>query len=180
MADSTQGLEVTIERRVEWHDTDAAGHQHHSAILRWVEQAEAELLRRHGLARLFGRTPRVRHEVDYRSRLWFGEPVRTRLRIAGLGRTSLRYEFTVHGESGVAAEGSMVVAHVAPGAPGATPWPDDVRAELGGSAPDGTGPAGGATAVGGTSPVGGTTAVDGTSSPGGASSAGGPAEVGGR
>ncbi|RKT54846.1 acyl-CoA thioesterase [Saccharothrix australiensis] len=127
-------FEATVERRVEWHDTDAAGHQHHSAVLRWAEQAEAELLRRHGLARLFGRTPRVRHEVDYRARLWFGECVRTRLRVVRLGRASLEYAFTVHGESGLAAEGRVVVAHVPPGASAGTPWPDDVRSALDGAA----------------------------------------------
>ena len=57
--------EVEIERRVEWVDTDAAGHQHYTAILRWAEAAEAELLRSLGIDWLFGRTPRVRHEVDY-------------------------------------------------------------------------------------------------------------------
>ncbi|MBW4718510.1 acyl-CoA thioesterase [Saccharothrix obliqua] len=122
---------VTIERRVEWYDTDAAGHQHHSAVLRWVEQAEAELLRGLGLAGLFGRTPRVRHEVNYRSRLRFGEVVRTSLRVVDLGRTSLRYEFAVRGATGPAADGVLVVAHAEPDAPGATPWSDDVRALLG-------------------------------------------------
>ncbi len=130
MATPDHRPEVTIERRVEWHDTDAAGHQHHSAILRWVEHAEAELLRGLGLSRLFGRSPRVRHEVNYRARLWFGESVRTRLRVVEVGRTSLRYDFTVHGESGVAADGTLVIAHVEPGAAGASPWPDDVRSTL--------------------------------------------------
>lgn len=122
--------EVTIERTVEWYDTDAAGHQHHSAVLRWVEAAEAELLRRHRIAWLFGRTPRVRHEVNYRARLWFGETVRTRLRIERLGRTSLSYAFEVHGTSGLAADGTLVVAHAEPDSPSATPWPDEVRAAL--------------------------------------------------
>jgi len=35
---------VVIERRVEWPDTDADGHQHHSVVMRWVEEAEAALL----------------------------------------------------------------------------------------------------------------------------------------
>jgi acyl-CoA thioester hydrolase len=122
---------MTVECRVEWHDTDAAGHQHHSAILRWVEAAEAELLRERGLAWLFGRTPRVRYEVNYRSRLWFGELVRIRLEVAQLGRTSLRYEFEVDGSGGVAADGSMTVVHAEPDAPAATPWPDEVRVALG-------------------------------------------------
>lgn len=123
--------EVTIERVVEWHDTDAAGHQHHSAILRWVEAAEAELLRTLGLDWLFGRTPRVRHEVDYRARLRFGETVRTRLRVAAIGRTSLRYGFEVHGAQGLAAQGQVVIAHAEPDSGRATPWPPHVRAALG-------------------------------------------------
>jgi acyl-CoA thioester hydrolase len=123
--------EVLVTRRVEWHDTDASGHQHHSAVLRWVEAAEAELLRGRGLDWLFGRTPRVRHEVSYRARLWFGETVTTRLRVLKLGRTSLTYAFEVRGREGVAAEGILVVAHAEPDAPSATPWPQQVREALG-------------------------------------------------
>lgn len=122
--------QAVVEHRVEWHDTDASGHQHHSAILRWVESAEAELLRRHGLDWLFGRTPRVRHEVSYRARLWFGETVTTRLRVARLGRTSLTYDFDVRGREGIAAHGTLTVAHAEPDSPSATPWPQKVRDAL--------------------------------------------------
>jgi acyl-CoA thioester hydrolase len=118
--------EVAIERTVEWYDTDAAGHQHHSCVARFVEAAEAELLRGHGLAWLFGRTPRVRHEINYRNRLWFGETVRVRLRVQRLGNTSLTYEFEVRGKDGLAADGVLVVAHAEPEWPTATPWPRDV------------------------------------------------------
>jgi len=125
------GPEVTIERTVEWYDTDAAGHQHHSVILRWAEAAEAELLRQHGVAWLFGRTPRVRHEVDYRSRLWFGEVCKTRFWVESLGRTSLTFAFEVHGQNGLAANGSVIVVHAEPDQDKATPWPDDVVKALG-------------------------------------------------
>jgi acyl-CoA thioester hydrolase len=124
---------VTITREVEWPDTDAAGHHHHSVVLRWVEAAEAELLRRHGQDGLFGRTPRVRYEVDYSERLWFGQTVEIELAIARLGEKSMRYEFTIRSGSGVAATGAMVVAFAAPDAPRALPWPEDVRVALEGS-----------------------------------------------
>ncbi|WP_232241213.1 thioesterase family protein [Kutzneria sp. 744] len=124
--------EVTIERVVEWYDTDAAGHQHHSVILRWAEAAEAELLRQHGVAWLFGRTPRVRHEVNYRSRLWFGELCKARFWVESLGRTSLTFAFEVHGSHGLAATGSVVVVHAEPDEGKATPWPEEVVAALGG------------------------------------------------
>jgi acyl-CoA thioester hydrolase len=122
--------EVEIERRVEWSDTDAAGHQHYTAILRWAEAAEAELLRSLGLDWLFGRTPRVRHEVDYTRRLWFGDIVRTRLWVDKVGRTSTRFLFEVHGPKGLAAQGSVTVAHTEPDQPKAAPWTDEVRALL--------------------------------------------------
>jgi len=122
--------EVEIERRVEWADTDAAGHQHYTAILRWAEAAEAQLLRDLELGWLFGRTPRVRHEVDYRGRLWFGEVVRTRLWVDTLGRTSVRFGFEVHGPRGLAAQGWVTAAHSEPHEPKSAPWTDEVRALL--------------------------------------------------
>jgi len=122
--------EVTVERRVEWYDTDAAGHQHHSSVVRFVEAAEAELMREHGLSWLFGRTPRVRHEINYRQRLWFGERVQTVLRVRRVGEKSITFDFEVHGENGIAADGSLVIAHATPDSPSATPWPQEVVAEL--------------------------------------------------
>ncbi|MFD9727299.1 thioesterase family protein, partial [Streptomyces sp. NPDC059072] len=122
---------IVVERRVEWQDTDAAGHYHHSTVVRWVEAAEAALLRRLGLSHLFGSTPRVHFEADYRARLWFGEAVRTELRVTEVGTGSLHYAFTVRGEGeGVAASGRMVIAHSAARATGSTAWPDDVREVL--------------------------------------------------
>ncbi|MEU4728993.1 acyl-CoA thioesterase [Streptomyces sp. NPDC023588] len=122
---------VVVERRVEWPDTDAAGHYHHSTVVRWVEAAEAVLLRRLGLAHLFGSTPRVHFEADYRARLWFGEAVRIELRVVEVGTSSLHYAFTVLGEGQEpAATGRMVIAHSAARAAGTTPWPDDVREVL--------------------------------------------------
>ncbi|MFJ8666294.1 acyl-CoA thioesterase [Streptomyces sp. NPDC093600] len=119
---------VVIERCVEWPDTDAAGHYHHSTVVRWVEAAEAVLLRRLGLAHLFGSTPRVHFEADYRARLWFGEKVRTELKVTKVGTSSLHYAFTVHGEADEAAvSGRMVIVHSASRATATTPWPDDVR-----------------------------------------------------
>ncbi|WP_326565151.1 thioesterase family protein [Amycolatopsis rhabdoformis] len=124
------GPQTTIVRTVEWHDTDASGHQHNSAVLRWAEEAEASLLRGHGLAWLFGRTPRVRHEVNYRGRLWFGDEVRVTMRVARIGRTSLTFGFDVVGPNGAAADGTVVVVHAEPDSPAATPWPDKVLSAL--------------------------------------------------
>lgn len=120
---------IEVERRVEWVDTDAAGHHHHGAVARWVESAEAELLRSRGLDWLFGRTPRVHYEVDYHRRLWFGDLVRVRLVLTRLGEKSMRFEFEVHSEEGLAASGNVVIAFASPDAR-AAPWPAEVRHAL--------------------------------------------------
>lgn len=121
---------VTVDRRVEWFDTDAAGHHHHSCVVRFVEAAEAELMRQHGVEWLFGRTPRVRHEINYRRRLVFGELVRTTLKVRRIGRTSMTFDFEVEGKDGIAADGSVVIAYSTPDSPSATPWPDEVVTAL--------------------------------------------------
>ncbi|MFE0643159.1 acyl-CoA thioesterase [Streptomyces sp. NPDC058877] len=122
---------VVVERRVEWLDTDAAGHYHHSTVVRWVEAAEAVLLRRLGLSHLFGSTPRVHFEADYRARLWFGETVRTELKVVKVGTSSLHYAFTVRNEGAeVAALGRMVIAHSASHATESAAWPGEVREVL--------------------------------------------------
>ncbi|MDN5933365.1 MAG: hypothetical protein L0I24_20260, partial [Pseudonocardia sp.] len=63
---------VTIRRRAEWAQTDAAGHHHWTAMPHWAEQAETVLHERLGIAeRTFGREPRVDVPVDFTARLYF-------------------------------------------------------------------------------------------------------------
>lgn len=120
---------VTIQRVVEWSDTDASGHYHHSTVIRWVEAAEQRLHEQLGVT-LFGKTPRVRYEVDYLSRLWLGDRLDVELTLASVGRTSLRYEFAVRHGDDVAARGVMVCVNSDPDVGTAAPWSDDVRAAL--------------------------------------------------
>jgi acyl-CoA thioester hydrolase len=57
---------ITVHRRVEWMDTDAAGIWHYTTAFRYLEHAEMELHRHLGIVeQTFGRMPRVRLEVDY-------------------------------------------------------------------------------------------------------------------
>jgi acyl-CoA thioester hydrolase len=84
--------QVTIERVVDWTDTDAAGQYHHATVLRWAEAADAELQDQLGLIELFGLVPRVRYEVDYKARLWFRDQVMVHLHVAAVGGASVRYD----------------------------------------------------------------------------------------
>ncbi|QFG69911.1 acyl-CoA thioesterase [Ornithinimicrobium pratense] len=127
--------QVVVTRTVDWVDTDAAGHYHHSAVIRWVEAAENALHEELGLLDLFGTAPRVRYEVDYLDRLWFREQVGTTLWVEKVGTSSLAYAFEVVGPRGAAARGRMICVNVgavdsAGSAGGACPWPPEVRERL--------------------------------------------------
>ncbi|MEV7607619.1 thioesterase family protein [Paenarthrobacter sp. NPDC089322] len=134
---------ASVERTVEWVDTDASGHQHNSAILRWVEAAEAELFRKLELPDYFPSAPRVQQVINYKAKLWFGQRVTASVRVQALGRTSLTLEFEVRGHpletpgggtpdggtsdgGNVAAFGTVTTVHVPYGTTTAEPWPDHV------------------------------------------------------
>jgi len=112
-------LPVQVHRtRVEWVDTDAAGIHHHSTVTRFVEAAEAALVRRLGIDGYFQVAPRRQWQVDYTASLRFGQEVTTELRVARVGRSSLTLAFEVWGEPHEgrprtrAAHGSYVTVHV--------------------------------------------------------------------
>ena len=130
------GARITIHRLVEWPDTDASGHYQNSAVLRWIQAAEAELHRALGIAeRTFGSTPRVRLEIDFRQVLWFLDEIAVELEVEGLGRTSCRQRFEVRRGDDLVAEGRTVIVYVPRAGEGAVPWPDDLRAALTGADP---------------------------------------------
>jgi acyl-CoA thioesterase FadM len=122
---------ITIRRRIEWIDTDAAGIYHWTTALRLVEAAEAAMhteLRIVGLT--FGRTPRVSVDADFRRSLRFNDLTDVELAVERLGRTSLGYRFVITGPSGPAVDGRLTVCHIAPGTGRPEPWPEDVRRAL--------------------------------------------------
>lgn len=127
---STPAAKIT--RYLQWPDTDASGHQHHSVIMRWAEEAEAALLGELGLSGQFGQTPRVRYHVDYHARLWFGDRVEVEIAVSRIGRSSLTYQFQANGPRGVAADGEMTIVHTETSSGGSAPWPQAVREALSG------------------------------------------------
>jgi YbgC/YbaW family acyl-CoA thioester hydrolase len=121
---------IEVRRRVEWADTDAAGHHHNTAVLRWLEEAETVLHERLGIVeQTFGRTPRVRLEIDFTERLYFRDIVSIRLAVAAVGRTSLTYSFEVARGEVVAARGRLIIVNAAAGE-GAQPWAAELRQAL--------------------------------------------------
>jgi acyl-CoA thioester hydrolase len=127
---------ASIERTVEWVDTDASGHQHNSAIMRWAESAEAELFRQLDLPEYFPSAPRVHQSINFRAKLWFGQRVTTTLWVQTMGATSMTLGFEVvadplgEHDGGLAADGTFVTAYVPAGGRASAPWPERFRAAI--------------------------------------------------
>ncbi|MGH8946430.1 MAG: acyl-CoA thioesterase, partial [Acidimicrobiia bacterium] len=104
---------ITLQRRVQWMDTDAAGIWHHSVVLRWFEEAEAELHRRLGIIdQTFGSTPRVRTEFTFSTQVRFDDLVDISLRVISLGKTSITYELDVECGADRVAQGRVVAVFI--------------------------------------------------------------------
>ncbi|TDI52969.1 MAG: acyl-CoA thioesterase [Acidobacteria bacterium] len=122
---------VSIRRRVQWIDTDAAGIWHHSTVARWAEEAEAELHRQLGIIdQTFGATPRVVVEFEFRSPLRFDDVVDVTITVAKLGRSSITYLIEVRKGETVAASGRMVAVFIDRESGRKRPWPEQIRRAL--------------------------------------------------
>ncbi len=119
---------LVLRRRIEWMDTDAAGIYHYTTVFRLAEAAEAALHTALGIAdRTFGATPRVGVTMDFKRSLRFNDEVEATLTVTAIGRSSVRYEFTLSGPHGVAAVGRLSACLVDRATGRATPWPNDMR-----------------------------------------------------
>ena len=115
--------------RVAWVDTDASGRIHYTAALKWAEATEAALFRRVGILGDYGRYPRRHVEAEYRRMLQFDDEVQVRLVVAGVGRTSVRFEWGILHRGETAVTGTHTVVFVSEEGR-AEPLRDDVRAAL--------------------------------------------------
>lgn len=122
---------ISIQRRVQWMDTDAAGIWHHSVVIRWTEEAEAELHRELGIIdQTFGATPRVRTEFEFHDVLHFDDVVDISLSVAGVGTTSVTYEVEVTRGSNVMARGELVAVLIDRASGRKERWPEPLRQAL--------------------------------------------------
>jgi acyl-CoA thioester hydrolase len=103
----------TTTRRVEFHDTDAAGIMHFSTFFTFMEEAEHELLRHLGLSVYLehnGETiswPRVSATCDFRDTVRFEDEVQIVVQIERLGKKSVTYVFHFRNGERAIAEGKM-------------------------------------------------------------------------
>lgn len=128
------GATITVRRRLEWMDTDAAGIWHYSTIFRFVEHAEHELMRHLDATWVYGHVPRVRVEADFLTPVTFGEEVATTLTVARVGGSSITYDAELIGPSGPVARCRVVTVFVDSVNGRAQTVPDELRALLSGTA----------------------------------------------
>ena len=122
-------IEQVERTKVAWVDTDAGGRIHFTAVFRWVEAAETALMRRIGLMEGWSDYPRRHVEADYLEVLVFEDDVDVRLRVEGVGTTSITYAWEIAKAGEVAVQGSHTVVHVDEDGR-ASELPDAVRAAL--------------------------------------------------
>lgn len=111
--------------RVPFADTDASTRTHFSALLRWVEASEHELLREVAPL-LVTDFPRVHVTCQYLLPIRFGDVIDVVLTDLSIGRTSIKYVWEVRRteEKCASAEITAVLVN-ASGAP--QPIPDEIR-----------------------------------------------------
>jgi acyl-CoA thioester hydrolase len=125
--------------RVPFVDVDSSDRIHFTAVMRYWEVAEHELMRNLGLP--YATTlrevafPRVHVSADFRGAILFDDLLDVEARIAHVGRSSWTVTFTArHADAGpdapILAEGRMTIVAMDPATERPTAIPDDLRAAL--------------------------------------------------
>jgi len=125
--------ELTLRRRVTFHEVDSAGIVHFSIYFRYMEEAEHALWRAAGIS-IAARGanvgyPRVSAAFDYHRPLRFEDEFDARIRIASIRDKSLRYVCTLTKGDEKIATGTVTVVCVSKGEDGvmkARPLPPDI------------------------------------------------------
>ncbi len=108
--------ELTLRRRVMFHEVDSAGIVHFSNYFRYMEEAEHALWRdgrpQHRVARCQRRLPRVSAAFDYHRPLKFEDEFDARIRIVSIREKSMRYVCTLTRGGEQIATGTITVVCV--------------------------------------------------------------------
>jgi 2-aminobenzoate-CoA ligase len=104
---------ITIQRRIEWSDTDASGYWHNVAAFAMIEWAETALLDRLGIVEeVYGRLPRVHISADFKGRLSHRDLIEISLSVDEVGRSSMTYKVEITHENSPVAEARCTVVLV--------------------------------------------------------------------
>jgi YbgC/YbaW family acyl-CoA thioester hydrolase len=112
--------EHTLRRRVNFYECDPARIVHFSNFYRYMEEAEHAFWRAAGLSLTAVQAlgfPRVSATFDFHAPLMFDEEFEVTLRIAAIGRTSIRYACVIKRGDTPVATGAMTMVCVDIGPP---------------------------------------------------------------
>jgi acyl-CoA thioester hydrolase len=135
--------EATVRIRVQFSEVDGSRRIHFTAMFRYMEVAEHQLMRNIGLPyatalELEGLAfPRVHLSCDFRGPIVYDDELDVSARIARVGTSSWTVAFTARNlsrpHSPVVADGEMVIASMDPHSERSTPLPEKLRATLQGA-----------------------------------------------
>jgi acyl-CoA thioester hydrolase len=135
---------TSIRVRVPFADVDSTERIHFTAMLRYMENAEHELVRSLGFPRattfLDVAFPRVHVSCDYRGAVCYDDELTIEARVDHVGRTSWTVAFTAYklpdagssaqDEGQVVAEGRMTIVAMDPETERPMPLPEGLRSAL--------------------------------------------------
>ena len=141
--------QASVRVRVPFPDVDSTGRIHFTAMLRYMEIAEHELMRSIGFPYAIPlpdtALPRVHIECDFRQAVHYDDMLMVEARVHHVGRSSWTVAFTIRSTEEVAkteeqhdaqtageivAEGKMTIVAMNPTTERAKPLPDDLRRAL--------------------------------------------------
>lgn len=113
LSKSSRWSEHRIRRRVQFHETDAAGIVHFSCFFRYMEEAEHALWREAGLSIARGHTnigfPRLSAGFDFHRALRFEDEFEVCIRIAAIAEKTIRYTCLLTRNGDRIAEGTLTI-----------------------------------------------------------------------
>jgi acyl-CoA thioester hydrolase len=131
-------IQATIRIRVQFADVDSSQRIHFTAMFRYMEVAEHELMRNIGLPYATAperpALPRVHLSCDFRGAIRYDDELDVSAHLARLGTSSWTVAVTArnvsHDQSPIVAEGQMVIVSMDPVTERATPLPGELREAL--------------------------------------------------
>lgn len=125
--------EFTMQRRVQFSETDMAGVMHFANFFRWMEEVEHAFWRSLGVSvhardALFS-WPRVNASCEYAAPIRFEDTVELAIRVASVGRKSINFEIDFRHDGRRVASGRVTTVCCKLDRSGFTaiPIPDEIR-----------------------------------------------------
>jgi acyl-CoA thioester hydrolase len=109
------GDQLMVSRNVVFSETDMSGRVHFTQILKYVEDAEHQLMRSKNIKVIEvdgSGWPRVRVECDYKAPLFFENIIEVKVEISAIGNRSMTWDFSIICNKEICASGKMITVYI--------------------------------------------------------------------